>query len=68
MDGYAVAQALRNDSRTASALLVAMTSHSLPGDERRALEAGFDAHLAKPVDRDALARRLAYLDDHRSLH
>ena len=62
MDGYFVARTLRKDSRTASAFLIAMTGYALPDDERRALDAGFDAHLAKPADVDALDRRLAQLD------
>jgi CheY-like chemotaxis protein len=39
--------------------LVAMTGYGQPDDRRRALEAGFDAHLVKPVD---LQRLLALMD------
>jgi two-component system CheB/CheR fusion protein len=48
MDGYAVARALRADGALRSVLLVALTGYALPDDLRRASEAGFDAHLAKP--------------------
>ena len=34
--------------------LVAVTGYRQESDRRRALEAGFDAHLVKPVQRDAL--------------
>jgi two-component system CheB/CheR fusion protein len=48
MDGYAVARALRADAALAGVLLVALTGYALPEDQRRASEAGFDAHVAKP--------------------
>jgi CheY-like chemotaxis protein len=35
-------------------VLVALTGHGQPEDRQRAAEAGFDAHLTKPVDLDAL--------------
>ncbi|MHB8879830.1 MAG: PAS domain S-box protein [Myxococcaceae bacterium] len=59
MDGYAVARSLRGDSVTASACLVALTGYAQPEDQHRALEAGFDVHLAKPWDPMALKQLLA---------
>jgi CheY-like chemotaxis protein len=51
MDGYELAQRLRALDETPSDLrLVAVTGYGLERDRRRALEAGFDAHLVKPVD------------------
>jgi signal transduction histidine kinase/CheY-like chemotaxis protein len=50
MDGYEVARALRRDPRTAGVRLLAITGYGQPQDRRRALEAGFDAHVIKPVD------------------
>ena len=58
MDGYAVARALRAAPETSSAFLIALTGYGQDDDRRRALEAGFDAHLVKPVDLDALRRLL----------
>jgi two-component system, chemotaxis family, CheB/CheR fusion protein len=49
MDGYAVATALRREPALRDAFLVALTGYALPADQRRALEAGFDAHLTKPT-------------------
>jgi len=49
MDGYAVAKALRRENGLRDTLLVALTGYALPEDERRAAEAGFDAHLTKPA-------------------
>ncbi|MNF11367.1 hypothetical protein D3C80_2125770 [compost metagenome] len=47
------------------ATLVALTGFGQPEDRRRALEAGFDQHLVKPADLDALTRLLDALSaDH----
>ncbi len=49
MDGYAVAKALRHEPGLRNTLLVALTGYALPEDQRRAVGAGFDAHLTKPA-------------------
>jgi signal transduction histidine kinase len=53
MDGYQFARALRE--RLGSGIrLIALTGYGTPADRRRSAEAGFDAHLTKPVDLDRL--------------
>jgi PAS domain S-box-containing protein len=59
LDGYHVAQGLRAALGDGGAFLVALTGYGQPDDRRRALEAGFDVHLVKPVDPDVLAETLA---------
>ncbi|HEY8378425.1 MAG TPA: response regulator, partial [Nannocystis sp.] len=49
LDGYAVARILSADPSLRTRL-VAMTGYGQPEDRRRALEAGFCAHLVKPID------------------
>jgi CheY-like chemotaxis protein len=49
-DGYIVASVLRQSSDTRAARLIAVTAHGEPKDRSRALAAGFDEHLVKPVD------------------
>jgi CheY-like chemotaxis protein len=49
LDGYKVAQCLRTVLGR-KIFLVAHTGYGQPEDRRRAFEAGFDAHLVKPVD------------------
>jgi CheY-like chemotaxis protein len=49
MNGYEVAQALRAD-HGAGLRLIAVSGYAQPEDVRRAADAGFDAHLAKPPD------------------
>jgi signal transduction histidine kinase/ActR/RegA family two-component response regulator len=61
MDGYEVARRLRADPELPHLRLIALTGYGLPEDERRAHEAGFDKHLTKPVEPQALANALARL-------
>ena len=58
MDGYAVARALRQAPDLASICLIATTGYGQAEDQRRAREAGFDAHLTKPVDFETLQQLL----------
>jgi CheY-like chemotaxis protein len=48
MSGYEVARAVRTDPALRGAFLVALTGYASTEDQRRATEAGFDAHVAKP--------------------
>lgn len=59
MDGFAVASVLRQDAQTAKARLIAVTGYGQEEDRRRGLNAGFDAHLVKPVDPEKLLGELA---------
>jgi two-component system CheB/CheR fusion protein len=58
MDGYGVARKLRDNPATAKARLIAVTAYGQDGDRRRSQEAGFEHHLVKPVDLNALRRVL----------
>jgi PAS domain S-box-containing protein len=58
MSGYEVAQALRSDRRFDGVRLVAVTGYVQAQDRQRALEAGFQEHLAKPPDPALLERLL----------
>lgn len=59
IDGYALAQAVRSHPDGHRCLLVAITGWGQQSDEDRARAAGFDEHLVKPVDLDALLGLLA---------
>ncbi|HZZ02985.1 CheR family methyltransferase [Paraburkholderia sp.] len=56
MDGYEVARTLRESDSSRKTTLVAVTGYGLPSDHLRSAEAGFDHHLTKPVDYEALIR------------
>jgi CheY-like chemotaxis protein len=59
MDGYQVATALRHHPATASTHLFAVTAYGSDEARRRGQEAGFERHLVKPVDPDALLDLMA---------
>ncbi len=54
MDGYELARRLRAAPETAHLHLIAVTGYGQEKDRRRALSAGFDEHLAKPLQPEAL--------------
>jgi PAS domain S-box-containing protein len=54
IDGYAVLRALRAQRFLKRALVSAMTGFGQDSDKHRTAQAGFDAHLVKPVDFDKL--------------
>jgi CheY-like chemotaxis protein len=61
MDGYEVARRLRQLPEVNGALLVALSGYGQEEDRRRSREAGFDAHLLKPVGWATLQPVLARL-------
>jgi PAS domain S-box-containing protein len=62
LDGYALAQQIRATTWGRQALLIAVTGWGQSEDKRRAQEAGFDHHLAKPVAAEALESALQTID------
>jgi PAS domain S-box-containing protein len=59
LDGLEVCRRLRAQPDGGKMLIVAMTGYGQEEDKRRSREAGFNAHLVKPVDFDALKDLLA---------
>jgi CheY-like chemotaxis protein len=58
INGYELAKRLRAEGFS-SAVLIAISGYALEADVERSRVAGFDRHLAKPVDIDHLVRSLA---------
>ncbi|MGH8317355.1 MAG: response regulator [Steroidobacteraceae bacterium] len=54
MDGYEVAERLRELPQAKDAVLIAITGYGQDDDRRRSQRAGIDHHLVKPVAPDAL--------------
>jgi PAS domain S-box-containing protein len=50
LDGYDVARRIRREAGGRHLYLVAVTGYGLPEDRERALAAGYDVHLVKPID------------------
>src|SRR6476646_9003467 len=61
LNGYEAARRIR-EQRQNGLLLVALTGWGKDEDRRLSEEAGFDAHLVKPVDLAALEKLLAETD------
>ncbi|EHP41027.1 signal transduction histidine kinase [Cupriavidus basilensis OR16] len=63
MDGFEIARRLRAIPELQHVHLVAVTGYGQPADRKRTAEAGFDRHLVKPVDLEALLRILDELGE-----
>lgn len=61
MDGYEVARRLRADIRLSTVPIMAITANALKGDVEKALAAGCDAYLSKPLQIQELWARVAAL-------
>jgi CheY-like chemotaxis protein len=59
MDGYEVARELRRQEACKKSIIVAVSGYSQEEDRRRGREAGFNFHLVKPVDHEALLNLLS---------
>jgi CheY-like chemotaxis protein/two-component sensor histidine kinase len=62
MDGYQVIQKIREDREIAETYVVALTGYGRDADRKRALEAGFNMHLTKPIDWATLTAALGKAD------
>ena len=49
MDGWLAAEKLKADDATKSIPLIALSAHTLPSERKRALEAGCDGYVSKPI-------------------
>jgi CheY-like chemotaxis protein len=49
MDGWMASQKLKSDAATKSIPLYALSAHTLPSERKRALQAGCDAYVSKPI-------------------
>lgn len=50
IDGWEATRILRRDPATSAIPIVALTAHALPDDREKALQMGFTAYLAKPIE------------------
>ena len=61
LDGYEVARRVREQPWGNTTVLIALTGWGQEEDRRRSREVGFDSHLVKPLDLEALSALLAHL-------
>ena len=50
MNGFMVIRELRNDAELRKIKVIAVTSFAMKGDREKALQAGFDEYVTKPID------------------
>jgi CheY-like chemotaxis protein len=61
MDGLSLTRKLKADSDTKDILIVALTAFAMKGDHEKALAAGCDGYITKPIDTRKLAEQVAQL-------
>lgn len=59
MDGLQLTRHLRRDPSWQDVRIVALTAYAMKGDEEKALGAGCDGYITKPIDTERLARLVA---------
>ncbi len=64
MDGWEATRRIKSDQELRNIPVIGVSSHAMVGDAEKAMEAGCDAYLTKPVDEDELFNKLKeYLSD-----
>ncbi len=61
MDGYEVAEKLKNLDSVSSIPVIAVTSYAMSGDRERILAAGADGYIEKPIDPDTFVDTICKL-------
>ncbi len=64
MDGYEATRRLRGKHETRNLPIIALTANATAADQERCLEAGMNAHVAKPIRMDVLYDRMVALFSH----
>lgn len=59
VDGWTVVRKLRTSPHTKDIPIFALTAHTLPGDRKRAIEAGCDGYFSKPLNVTGFGQALA---------
>jgi CheY-like chemotaxis protein/anti-sigma regulatory factor (Ser/Thr protein kinase) len=67
MNGYEFARAVRRDEGLKHLILVALTGYGRPEDTAKTIAAGFDYHLVKPVEPNALSEIVSQFDSSQRL-
>ena len=63
LTGWSTCEALRRQDDTRTLPVIALTAHAMAGDERKALDAGCDDYLTKPIDFPLLLAKIEKLLD-----
>ncbi|MBN1680725.1 MAG: response regulator [Anaerolineae bacterium] len=60
MDGWAATQKIKANDTLSHIPIIALTAHAMVGDREKALSAGCDDYVSKPIDLRELASKLAH--------
>jgi two-component system, cell cycle response regulator DivK len=60
MDGWTATGLIKGDSDLKKIPIIALTAHAMVGDRERAIQAGCDDYLSKPINLKELALKLGY--------
>lgn len=63
MDGWTATRTIKSNARLNHIPIIALTAHAMVGDRERALEAGCDDYISKPINLQELAGKLAEFMD-----
>ena len=66
MDGLEMTRRVKQDEKTRDILVVALTAFANPGDEQKAIAAGCDGYITKPIDTRSLGARIRGFLDQRA--
>jgi CheY-like chemotaxis protein len=61
LDGYEVARALRRNASLDNVPIIAVTSYAMAGDREKAMAAGCDGYIEKPIDPDTFVSEVERL-------
>jgi CheY-like chemotaxis protein len=67
IDGLTLTKRLKSDVRTGDIIIVALTAFAMKADRQRAMAAGCDAYVTKPIDTRGLPGQVAQLLQHRGI-
>jgi CheY-like chemotaxis protein len=59
INGLEVCTRLKSDPHTAAIPVVALTSYAMPGDEKKAQDAGCDGYITKPIETQSFSATIA---------
>jgi two-component system, cell cycle response regulator DivK len=65
MDGFAVIHAVRSDERLRLLTVIALTASAMLGDRERAIAAGFDSYIAKPINLENVRDQIRQITTHK---